>query len=111
VVVFSSVQSVVMEGPKFHDSAKRVAAHSLISGKYRVVEDVLLMTPYGPQRSVAIQPLLPQVIVSFIPKAVKVPEGSLVGQIVEKKDIESTYHHPSHGITYSVEFLGQEQNY
>jgi hypothetical protein len=93
-----------MEAPKFHDSVKRVPAHGLIDGRYQVVEDVLMMTQYGPQRSVVIQPLTPQLVVAYIPKAVKVPEGSLVGKIVEKKNLESTYHHPCHGITYTFEF-------
>jgi hypothetical protein len=96
-----------MEGPilddKLHRGARRVSAYALPDGKYQILEDALVVTRYGPQRSVVIQPENPQAIVCFIPKSLQLPEGNLVGKTLEKKDLESTYPRPSIGVTYSIE--------
>jgi hypothetical protein len=94
-----------------HSSAKRVSAYALRDGEYRIIEDEVKETRYGTARSLAIQHLVPEVVLTWLPKSTLVPEGSLVGKYFLSKTTLDTKESPRHGTTYAIQFRQEEQQY
>src|SRR6266478_1369910 len=83
---------------------KRIAAHVLNDGYYRILEDEMETTRYGLQRSLVLEPTSPNSFKTWIPKSCETPLVSLVGFTVLKSTMESDHPAPYYGKNYSLSF-------
>jgi len=102
--VITSSDSFEHPNQALYAKPKRIAAHVLDDGYYRILEDEMEPTRYGLQRSLVLEPTSPNSFKTWIPKSCETPLVSLVGFTVLKSTMESDHPAPYYGKNYSLSF-------
>ena len=83
---------------------KKISAHALDDGYYRILEDEMEHTLFGLQRTLVLEPHSPSTLKTWIPKQCPTPDVSLVGYSALKSTLESDDPKPFYGKNYSLVF-------
>src|SRR6266478_4746758 len=102
--VITSSDSFEHPNQALYAKPKRISAHVLDDGYYRILEDEMEPTRYGLQRSLVLEPTSPNSFKTWIPKSCETPLVSLVGFTVLKSTMESDHPAPYYGKNYSLSF-------
>src|SRR6266478_4817935 len=102
--VITSSDSFEHPNQALYAKPKRIAAHVLDDGYYRILEDEMEPTRYGLQRSLVLELTSPNSFKTWIPKSCETPLVSLVGFTVLKSTMESDHPAPYYGKNYSLSF-------